>query len=98
MSHVMLLWQPSECVYLINDYVMLFSENKYDDDDDDTALASIWTISIRRIDWQHNSSGKRGMNTDANLTCEFILLAGLELPGVGVEPPVHDYRRSFLSE
>jgi len=28
-----LLWQPSECVYLINDYVMLFSENKYDDDD-----------------------------------------------------------------
>jgi len=35
-SH-MLLWQPSECVHLIvmNDCVMLFSENKYDDDDDD---------------------------------------------------------------
>ena len=31
MSYV-LLWQPSECVYLINDYVMLFSENKHDDD------------------------------------------------------------------
>jgi len=31
-SHV-LLWQPSECVNLIN-IVILFSENKYDDDDD----------------------------------------------------------------
>jgi len=30
-----LLWQPSDCVYLINDYVMMFSENKYDDDDYD---------------------------------------------------------------
>jgi len=29
----MFLWQPSECVHLIYDCVMLFSENKYDDDD-----------------------------------------------------------------
>jgi len=28
-----LLWQPSECVYLINDCVVLFSGNKYDDDE-----------------------------------------------------------------
>ena len=40
MSYV-LLWQPSECVYLINDYVMLFSENKYDDDDDDESIATL---------------------------------------------------------
>ena len=32
-SHV-LLWQPSECVHLIVNCVILFSENKYDDDDD----------------------------------------------------------------
>jgi len=32
-SHV-LLWQPSECVHLIVNSVILFSENKYDDDDD----------------------------------------------------------------
>ena len=32
MSHV-LLWQPSECVYLIVNCVISFSENKYDDDD-----------------------------------------------------------------
>ena len=32
MSYV-LLRQPSDCVHLINDCVMLFSENKYDDDD-----------------------------------------------------------------
>jgi len=31
-SHV-LLWQPSECVHLIVNCVILFSENKYDDDD-----------------------------------------------------------------
>ena len=32
-----LLWQPSECVYLINDCVsvrIVFSENKYDNDDE----------------------------------------------------------------
>jgi len=28
-----LLWQPSECVNLIVNIVILFSENKYDDDD-----------------------------------------------------------------
>jgi len=33
-SHV-LLWQPSEYVHLIVNCVILFSENKYDDDDDD---------------------------------------------------------------
>jgi len=32
-SHVF-LWQPSECVHLIVNCVILFSENKYDDDDD----------------------------------------------------------------
>ena len=32
-SHV-LLWQPSECVHLIVNTVILFLENKYDDDDD----------------------------------------------------------------
>jgi len=31
-SHV-LLWQPSECVHLIVNCVILFSENKYDDAD-----------------------------------------------------------------
>jgi len=33
MSHV-LLWQPSKCVNLIVNCVILFSENKYDDDND----------------------------------------------------------------
>ena len=37
MSHV-LLWQPSECVYLIVNCVISFSENKYDDDDDDSII------------------------------------------------------------
>ena len=32
-SHV-LLWQPSECVYLIVNCVISFSENKYDDYDE----------------------------------------------------------------
>jgi len=42
----MLLWQPSECVYLINDYVMLFSKNKYDKyDDDDLCTASKFMYS-----------------------------------------------------
>ena len=31
-----LLWQPSNCIDLfVNDYSLLFLENKYNDDDDD---------------------------------------------------------------
>ena len=41
MSHV-LLWQPSDCVHLfVIDCVVLFSENKFDDDDDDATSAVI---------------------------------------------------------
>jgi len=38
-SHV-LLWQPSDCVHsFVIDCVVLFSESKYDDDDDDITVA-----------------------------------------------------------
>ena len=40
---VVLLWQPSDCIDLfVIDYIfcVLFSENKYDDDDSDFAIAS----------------------------------------------------------
>ena len=40
-SHV-LLWQPSECVHLIVNSVIVFPENKYDDDDD---VCSLFTLS-----------------------------------------------------
>jgi len=38
----MLLWQPSDCIGLfVIDYIfVLFSENKYNDDDDDVGLLS----------------------------------------------------------
>ena len=42
----MLLWQPSECVHLINDCVMLFSENKYDDDDDGNVICRINEVTL----------------------------------------------------
>ena len=50
MSHV-LLWQPSECVHLIVNCVILFSENKYDDDDDDR-MSSV-RLSVTLVDHDH---------------------------------------------
>ena len=56
MSHV-LLWQPSECVHLIVNCVMLFSENKYDDDDmlARYMLSSCASLSVRSSSACHKS-------------------------------------------